>query len=644
MEKYSRGKEYKTIAYCISRFHRNEQRDHIYHMCKYARQYKCKVFIFSTLTDLYYDDINDYGEKQIYSLMEPGAFDAVVIMSETFKKVRIDREIADRAIKAGVPVISVNRQLEGCINIDFTYAETFEKIVRHIIEEHGCRKVNYIGGDTESKFSGERFDAYKKVLKENNIPFEEKRTGYGNFRDVEALQVLEEFLKEDELPEAIICANDAMAMAVCGKLKSLGIRVPEDIKISGFDGEEYEKYNNPRLTTAAYDWEKVATTIFETVCSLAEGKAVDELIWIPYKYQIGHSCGCGCNDVQSAVDTLFKWQMNHGEGSEFYQDIMNMVSKTNNCEEFSEILCLMDEYSKRIKYKRYWCCFKEEIWNKIDRKQPSEVEFERIKYKEKKGPAALNRIVVTHYTAEDAEDNVRIIPKAELLCELSDVMETEEKIMFIPIQLQGLFMGYIAVTFDMDIVNFDLLNIFALNIRNVIESYWSRVAQDQLMSRDELTGMYNARGFQRKIKRIFADGAVVPNFTLLTMDIDNLKKINDTYGHEEGDQALKELSRIIELTLQKGEICARKEGDEFAVVSMSSAGRTRAQEIQDLIERRLADYNLMSGKPYDLQVSIGSYSGTNVDALDYEVFASQADKEMYNSKQHHKSVPDSLWP
>jgi len=636
MEKYSKDKGFKTIAYCISRFHRNEQWEHIRYMCEYAGQYNCRVFIFSTLTDLYYDDINDYGEKQIYSLMTPEAFDAVVIMSETFKKVRIDREIADRAIAAGVPVISVNRQLEGCINIDFTYAETFERIVRHVVEDHGCRKVNYIGGDTVSKFSRERFEAYRKVLAENDIPFEKKRTGYGNFRDVEALQVLDEFLKE-ELPEAIICANDAMAVAVCGKLKFLGIKVPEDIIVTGFDGEDYEKYNDPRLTTAAYDWEKVTTTIFETVWELTEGRPVDELIWIPYKYQPGHSCGCNCNDVQSVANVIFKWQMNHGESGEFYQDIINMISKTNYCEDFSEILGLLDICSKRIKYKRYWCCFKEEIWNKIEQKEPSEVEFERIKYKEKRNPAAINKIVVSHYDVEGMEENVRIISKEELLPDFYKLLEETESVMLLPIQLQGLFIGYIAITFDVSVINAELLYIFILNIRNIIESYWSRMAQDKLMSRDELTGMYNEKGFQRRIKKIFADGRIVPDFTLITMCIDNLKKINDTYGNEEGDVALKELGRIIELTMEKNEFCARKGGDEFTIVSMSSGGRSRAQDMQDLIERRLADYNLMSGKPYDLQVSIGSYSGRDIDALDYEVFASQADKAMYSSKNCYKA-------
>ena len=50
-----------------------------------AKEYGYKAFVFSTLTDLYFDDINDYGEKQIFSLIDVSAFDAIVIMPETFK-------------------------------------------------------------------------------------------------------------------------------------------------------------------------------------------------------------------------------------------------------------------------------------------------------------------------------------------------------------------------------------------------------------------------------------------------------------------------------------------------------------------------------------------------------------------------------
>lgn len=84
------------------------------------------------------------------------------------------------------------------------------------------------------------------------------------------------------------------------------------------------------------------------------------------------------------------------------------------------------------------------------------------------------------------------------------------------------------------------------------------------------------------------------------------------------------------------EFAARIDGDEFIVASLCRLGRSRAQEIQDFIERRLADYNLVSGKSFEVQISIGSYSADHVDYLDYETIDSQADKEMYLNKHSHK--------
>lgn len=639
MKKYSQNKNYKVIAYCISRFHRKEQNESIAYMCKYAEEYGCKVLVFSTLTDLYFDDINDYGEKQIFSLMQMEAFDAVVIMAETFKKVDVGREIADRAIAAGVPVISVDRQMEGCVSIDYNYGETFEKIVRHIVEDHGCRRVNYIGGDRNSKFSKERFNAYRKVLEENNIPFEEKRTGYGNFRDDEALEVLEEFLKEEELPEAIICANDTMAVAVCAKLKSLGIKVPEDIKVTGFDGVEYEKYHDPRLTTAVYDREKTARTIYETALKLISKEKTEPIIWIPYKYQEGHSCGCVHNHVHSAIERLFELQIRQGTLEDFYQEAVNMSSGANKCEDFPALLRLTDRWVEHLHCKEYWLCFKEDIWSKIVKGEPSELEFENNKKAaEQKKLSESGLIAASHVPGQNGNDT-RILSKGELVPGLSKVLEKENQIMFVPINLQGLFVGHMAVTFSVEETRFDFLNTFCINCRSIIESYWSRSAQEQLMIRDEMTNLYNEKGYKKKVKKLFAGDAVLPHMTIILLDIDNLKMINDSNGHAEGDNVIKQLGKFMMQAADEDEICARIGGDEFAIITMSEQGRARAQELLDYIERRIMDYNMVSGKPYEIQISKGYYSGENVDWLDYQMLSSQADKEIYLDKQRYKSQP-----
>lgn len=641
MKKYSDGKKYKVIAYCISRFHRDEQSENIYHFCKWCGRYGYKVVIFSTLTDLYFDDLNDHGEKQIYSLFDVSAFDAVVIMSETFKKLRVDREIADRAIAAGVPVISVNRRLEGCINVDFTYRETFEKIVRHIVEDHGCRTVNYIGGDTESKFSRERFECYRKVLEENGIPFEKERCGYGNFVRDTAIKVLNGFLQTGELPEAIICANDTMAMGVCSRLKEIGIRVPEDIKVTGFDGIEFEQYHNPRITTAAYNWERTASVICQTIEKVLEGQAVDELIIIPYNFQPGHSCGCQENYVINATERLLEYEELRNSIAEYYQTMTNMNAKSGNCEDFRDVLKEMEAAASRVAYKEYWICLNTFCWDKISNRIPEDLDEVLNQVKNGMEEVFSDRIVIAYhsiYGQEGREQTVTAVDREALLPELDRVLEEEERVMFIPLHLQGITIGYFALTFDDKSTRLDILNVFMMNIRRLIEEFWGKVLKEQLFSKDDLTGLYNRRGFMKQKQKLFEKQKCQKHFTLLSLDIDNLKKINNQYGYAEGDEVLCQTARIIESVIKEDEICARLVADSFVIVSTDARGRERAHEIEGAIHDKLRSYNMLSGKAYEIWLSMGSHSGENVEQFDYEEFASHADREMYRDKQRNREI------
>ena len=638
MRKYSDDKNYKVIAYCISRFHRDEQKEYIDRFCQAAGEYGCKVMIFSTLTDLYYDDINDHGEKQIYSVFDVAAFDAVVIMSETFKKVRVDREVADRAIAAGIPVISINRRLDGCVNLDFTYKETFEQIVRHIVEDHGCRKVNYIGGDRESRFSRERFECYRKVLAENGIPFEKKRTGYGNFVGETAVKVLEEFLREDELPEAIICANDSMAMGVCTRLKELNIRVPEDVKVTGFDGIEFEKYHNPRLTTAAYDLERTVKCVFETLRDIWNHKKTGELIIIPYKMQIGHSCGCQYNRIMNPADKLLKMEEIIGSNSEYFQSMLNMNAECDNCEEISAIFQIAEKFAKKIAYKEYWLCINTFCYEGMVDRIPMDMDELLAQVKKNEEKVYSDQMVVACHSngKQEEKEKISVIERTELVPGLPSLFETEHTIMFLPMHLRGITIGYLAITFEEEKLRSDLLNVFLMNLRNAIEGYWSGVIKEQLFSKDELTGLLNRRGFEKQKERMFRKGNACENLTLIALDMDNLKKINDNFGHTEGDIALRQLGKIIESVAEKGEICARMGGDEFMMATVNPKGSERAIEIQDAIHRKLREYNQDANKPYELWTSIGFYTGQKVEIMDYEAFVDKADSKMYQDKKSRK--------
>ena len=95
-------------------------------------------------------------------------------------------------------------------------------IMKHLVKDHKLTKINFIGGKKSNSYSDERLNAYKTVLIENNIPFEPKRVKYGGFWDG-AVNCVIEFLQEGELPQAIVCANDSMALFVIEYLKSQGL-------------------------------------------------------------------------------------------------------------------------------------------------------------------------------------------------------------------------------------------------------------------------------------------------------------------------------------------------------------------------------------------------------------------------------------
>ena len=165
-----------------------------------------------------------------------------------------------------IPVFSVDGTVGGCYNMVMDYHDGFEQIVRHVVVGHGCRKVDMIAGFKGHPLSEERIQVYKKVLQENGIPFDEGRLWYGDFWDRPTRAAMKKLLEAGkELPDAIVCANDAMAVTVCSELNARGIRVPEDIIVTGFDGTKDGKYHFPVLSTCEPDYEGAVNFIIKEI-------------------------------------------------------------------------------------------------------------------------------------------------------------------------------------------------------------------------------------------------------------------------------------------------------------------------------------------------------------------------------------------
>jgi diguanylate cyclase (GGDEF)-like protein len=169
-------------------------------------------------------------------------------------------------------------------------------------------------------------------------------------------------------------------------------------------------------------------------------------------------------------------------------------------------------------------------------------------------------------------------------------------------------------------------------VRCAAKQYRLQAKLGNLALTDELTGLYNRRGFmalaERQLKIGHRSGR---GMLLFVMDVDHLKQINDTFGHFEGDRALKRAAEALEETFRNSDVLARLGGDEFAVLAVEASGRSEATIKTRLFESLKA----ISAEPsrYEISLSVGlarfdPYSRTSIEEL-----LAKADQSMYEQKR-----------
>lgn len=172
------------------------------------------------------------------------------------------------------------------------------------------------------------------------------------------------------------------------------------------------------------------------------------------------------------------------------------------------------------------------------------------------------------------------------------------------------------------------------------EAYFQRSNSelDRLAHTDQLTGLYNRRYLTQELER---HGEIFKRyrhpFSILMLDLDNLKRVNDTHGHPAGDAALKHLAMLLRVNVRDVDIPCRYGGDEF-IVLMPETEDNVVQIVGDRISSSLSKTKLkVGGSLISLEVSVGS-SSCPADGTDSEELLKQADASLYSSKQARKGI------
>lgn len=169
----------------------------------------------------------------------------------------------------------------------------------------------------------------------------------------------------------------------------------------------------------------------------------------------------------------------------------------------------------------------------------------------------------------------------------------------------------------------------------IVERQQAEEALRKVSLTDHLTGLYNQRGFFNLAEHHAKMARRTKEPSLLIFgDMDGLKEINDTLGHNKGSEAIAALARILRRTFRDGDIVARLGGDEFAILAPNLRLRN-STKIAERLQRNLDEYNQRNDE-FHLSLSLGIVEVDHDSHLDIEEQIAQADRAMYRDKRGKK--------
>lgn len=622
----------KIIAFCTSRIYDVTNHEFIKALSEVLDRQGYCLFVYSLYTDLCWHEeslyraiVTDRADVDVMKLIDFSITDAVLIMSESIKSKEMVREISKAAQKRNVPTFIIDGSDEDCYEIYFDYEKGFERLVRHVIEDHSVTKPHFMGGRKNESFSEQRLDVFRKVCADNGIIVDESMISYGEFWSEPTIREMQVLLQRKEIPEAIICANDVMAMNVAHELKVHGYRVPEDVIVTGFDGIDDVFFNVPKITTSTCNCVEFAQRTAEILGDYFANKKMKKRYYVPTMAVYSESCGCNLSvDIQTEkilkrINTNFyRFQ----DEDRFCSDV---AAKVALCEHINEAAKIWNEYMKKETTILLKHCCVDETQN------PMEAEKE-----DKQG---WHMFLCKGETVKDILETCRgdiNLPAFE------HIVQRGQPVFFMALAYLGQTLGYICFHYqeygpmeysDMIMYVNSLSRAIGTFRNNRYQSYLKKQIEN-MYQYDVLTGLYNRNGFIREYQKMSERASSEQRqITAVLADLDGLKYINDTFGHAEGDNAIRTVAEALKRACPMEALCARFGGDEL-IAFMDVI--CEDDVLRDRMNQFLDEYNATSQKPYKVEASVGIYRAKAKDAIDFESLIEESDKLMYAEKVRRK--------
>ena len=581
------------------------------------------------------------GEYNIYQLPDFTQYDGVIINTDTIHDLKIGEDLIDRIKRAGVPCASFNRKWEGAVCVKLENETGIHSIVDHLIEEHGAQRIYFVSGPLDNDDAGQRLAAYKDAMHRHGLEWQEETILYGDYTYRSGIKAAKQYLQSDKpLPDAIMAANDEMATGVILTLEEAGYRVPEDILVTGYDNSSIAQLNHPRLTTVRRGEYAAGEMAYKKLKQMIrkEHNVADETVY--GKVIFSQSCGCDKKHNYTHAELQRMYVKRSVDTDEYLELIKSSAAEFTGLKTFDDFMECTQRYIRQINPEYFYICMCGSIENYY-------AELDRMAEGKERGRNASvykDDIWIPLAYEKGEFNSYGEFHKRELLPSKCKEGQEGNYYLVMPMHHQDYCFGYCVVGNYESVLKDRFFLHFVLNLDNALETVRKQDTMKAVLTRmsqiwiyDELTGVYNRAGFRKYAVNLIEEAVKRKvSVGVLFVDIDGLKAVNDTYGHEEGDIYIKSIAHLLEENCREGKLLTRYGGDEF-VILLSGYGEKDVKTYISKIDSDIRNYRLQSDKQYRIDASIGYYVEANAANMNLEKIIEMADQNMYAVKKAKKA-------
>ena len=547
------------------------------------------TYIFTLTEENQYENYS-VGERNLLNMINFDELDGVIVVPHSFSSVRYAIYIEDFVYKkCRKPVISVTTDESKFDTIWIDDRRELCEITSHLIEEHGCRKLYCLTGPFHLEASKARAAGFRDAMGKAGLMVADSDVIEGDFWSDAAQKLADEIISgEREKPDAVVCASDVMAIALCDALIRGGISVPEQVRITGYDNSDESIVHSPQISTYNTRWAQLGVDTMCALYKLISGTDAEPVSCEKGEVLCRESCSTEAPVYRNSFD-YFRYQ--NLNGCYLDSSLSSRLLSVNSLGEF-----IQAAYDSGYVYKENWTsddkysiCLCED-WNKSSYDTYAQT-YRTTGY--------TPQMMHMHYFGDHTSFDI-----SEMVPEEHFPTDEPCATLFTAIHFQERCFGYALFSTRHGIKDYNEHYLrFTREINNALEML---CVQNELKSlayrnyisqiRDDLTGLYKFSAF-RKHWGEFSEKAKLygENPFAILVTINGISHLRELHGNLEEEKMLSSFADILLSCCRNHEKCMRTVENDFVIVGVETAAYRNPEMTAERIARQFEQYLQNSG-------------------------------------------------